>query len=83
MRLLSTRNVAFVILFTQIIKLTAHFPDHPIKIIHLDNTSEFTFKVFDDYYTLMEIDVEHLVSHVHTHGLAGSLIKILQVIART
>ena len=40
--LLSTRNVVFARLFTQIIKLRAQFPDYPIKTIHLDNVGKFT-----------------------------------------
>lgn len=39
--LLSTRNIAFARLLTQIIKLRAHFPDYPIKSIRLDNEGEF------------------------------------------
>ncbi|KAK1570985.1 hypothetical protein Q3G72_010194 [Acer saccharum] len=35
--LLSTRNVAFARLLAQIIRLQAHFPDHLIKSIRLDN----------------------------------------------
>ena len=40
--LLSTRNLAFAKLLTQIIKLRVQFPDYPIKAIRLDNASEFT-----------------------------------------
>ena len=40
--LLSTRNVAFVRLLAQIIKLHVQFLDYPIKTIILDNTDEFT-----------------------------------------
>ena len=82
--LLSTRNVAFARLLAQIIRLRAQFPDYPIKTIRLDNAGEFTSKIFDDYYMTVGIDVEHPVPHVHTqNGLAESLIKRLQVIART
>jgi len=82
--LLSTRNVAFARLLAQIIRLRAHFPDHPIKSIRLDNAGEFTSKTFDEYCKSVGIDVEHPVPHVHTqNGLAESLIKRLQVIART
>ena len=35
--LLSTHNVAFARLLAQIIRLRAHIPDQPIKIIRLDN----------------------------------------------
>ena len=44
--LLSTRNLAYAHLLAQIIKLRAHFPDHPIKTIPLDNTSEFSSTFF-------------------------------------
>ena len=37
--LLSSRNIAFARLLTQIIRLRAQFPDHPIKTIRLDNAS--------------------------------------------
>jgi transposase InsO family protein len=81
--LLSTRNVAFARLLAQIIKLRAHYPDQPIKRIRLDNAGEFTSKSFNDYCTSIGIVVEHPVAHVHTqNGLAESLIKRLQLIAR-
>ena len=81
--LLSTRNLAFAKLLAQIIKLRAHFPDHQIKSIRLDNAGEFTSQVFDDYCLSLGIEIEHPVAHVHTqNGLAESLIKRLQLIAR-
>ena len=79
--LLSTRNVAFVRLLAQIIKLRAHFSEYPIKTIRLDNAGEFTSQTFNSMS--IGINVEHSVSHVHTqNGLAESLIKRLQLIAR-
>ena len=81
--LLSTRNMAFAKLLAAIIKLRAQFPDHTIKKIRLDNAGEFTSQTFDDYCMSVGIDVEHPVAHVHTqNGLAESLIKRLQLIAR-
>ena len=81
--LLSTRNVAFARLLAQLIRLRAQFPDYPIKKIRLDNAVEFTSKSFNDYCMSIGIDVEHPVAHVHTqNGLAESLIKRLQLIAR-
>ena len=81
--LLSSRNVAFAKLLAQIIKLRAHFPDHPIKTVRLDNAGEFTSKAFFDYCMSIRITVEHSVAHVHTqNGLAESFIKRLQFIAR-
>ena len=77
--LLSTRNVAFARLLAQIIRLRAHFPDHPIKSIRLDNAGEFTSKTFDEYCRSVGIDIEHPIPHVHTqNGLVESFIKRLQ-----
>ncbi|KAJ9541050.1 hypothetical protein OSB04_027556 [Centaurea solstitialis] len=81
--LLSTRNVAFARFLAQIIKLRAHFPDYSIKKVRLDNSGELTSQAFNDYWMSVGIVVEHSVAHVHTqNGLAESLIKRLQLIAR-
>ena len=81
--LLSTSNVAFARLLAQIIKLRAHFSDYPIKTIILDNYGEFTSQTFNNFCMSIGINVEHSVAHVHTqNGLAESLIKRLQLIAR-
>ncbi|KAJ9535920.1 hypothetical protein OSB04_un000919 [Centaurea solstitialis] len=81
--LLSSRNLAFARLLSQLIRLRAHFPDYPIKAIRLDNAGEFTSQIFNDYCMSIGIKVEHPVAHVHTqNGLAESLIKRLQMIAR-
>ena len=81
--LLSTRNLAYARLLAQIIKLRAHFPNHPIKTIHLDNAGEFSSTVFHDYCMSLGIEVQYPVAHTHTHnGLAESFIKHLQWIAR-
>ena len=83
MCLLSTKNVAFVRLLGQIIRLWAQFPDYPIRKKFLDNAGEFTSQTFDDYCMSIGVDVEHPVAHTHTqNGLAKSLIKRLQIIAR-
>ncbi|KAK9942694.1 hypothetical protein M0R45_008346 [Rubus argutus] len=82
--LLSTRNAAFAKLLAQIIRLRAHYPDHPIKSIRLDNAGEFTSKTFDDYCMSIGIDVEHPVPYVHTqNGLAEAAIKRIQMVTRT
>ncbi|GJY11671.1 retrovirus-related pol polyprotein from transposon TNT 1-94 [Tanacetum coccineum] len=82
--LLSTRNVAFAKFLAQIIKLRAHFSDYIVKRVRLDNAGEFTSHAFNDYCMFVGIVVEHLVSHVYTqNGLAKSLIKRLQLIARS
>ena len=81
--LLSSRNQAFAKLLGQIIRLRAEFPDYSIKKIRLDNAGEFTSKAFNDYCMSIGITVEHPVAHVHTqNGLAESLIKRIQLIAR-
>ena len=81
--LLATRNITFSRLLAQIIKLRAQFPDYPINSIRLDNASEFTSQTFTDYCISVGINIEHLVAHTHTqNGLAESLIKRLQLIAR-
>ena len=50
----------------------------------MDNAGEFTSKGFDTYCASLGIEVEHLVAYVHTqNGLAESLIKHIQIIART
>ena len=80
--LLSTRNVTFARLLTQMIKLRAQFLDYPVKTIRLDNVDEFTSQTFTDCMSI-GINVEHLVAHTYTqNGLAKSLIKHLQLIAR-
>ena len=81
--LLSTCNVAFARSLAQIIRLRAQFPDHPIKIIRLDNAGEFSSQTFLDYYMSIGIDVQYSIAHVHTHNeLVESFIKHLQLIAR-
>ena len=67
----------------QMIKLSIQFPDYPIKTIRLDNAGKFTSQTFTNYCMSVGINVEHHVAHTHTqNGLAESLIKRLQLIAR-
>ena len=81
--LLSSRGVAFARFRAQIIRLKAQFPNFSIKKIILDNVSEFTSKSFNDYCMLIGLDVKHSIAHTHAqNGLAESLIKRLQLIAR-
>lgn len=55
----------------------AHYPNHLIKSIRLDNDEEFISKIFDDYYLSIGIDVEYPVPHVHTqNSLLEAVIKI-------
>ena len=82
--LLSTWNVAFSRLLAQIIRLMTQFPDHHIKTIHLDNAGDFSSQAFLNYCMSLGINVQYPIAHVHTYnGLAKSLIKRLQLIART
>ena len=82
--LVSTRNVVFARLFAQRTKLRVQFPDYPIKTIRLDNAGEFTSQTLNDYCMLIGINIEHHIVHVHTqNGLTESLIKRLQLIARS
>ena len=75
--------MVFARLLAQLIKLRAHFPDYPIKTIHLDNAGEFTSQAFDTFCMSIGVSVEHPVAHVHTqNGLVESFIKRLQLIAR-
>jgi len=71
---LSSRNDAFDILITLIIRLRMQFPDYPIKKIRLDNVGEFTSQAFDTFRTSIGINVKHPVIHLHTqNGLAKLL----------
>ena len=81
--LLSTRNHAFAKIISQIIKLKAHYPEHRIQSICLDNAVEFTSQAFNDYCMAQGIQVQHSVPYVHTqNGLAESLVKRIKLIAR-
>ena len=81
--LLATHNIALSRLLAQIAKLWAQFPDYPIKSIILDNAGEFTSQTLTDYCMSVGIIIKHPVAHTHTqNGLAESLIKRLQLIAR-
>jgi len=74
--LLSTRNHAFTKIMAQLIKLKAHYPEHQIQSIQMDNAVEFSSRVFNDYCMALGIQVQHSVPYVHTqNGLAESLIK--------
>ena len=55
-----------------------------IKKICFHNTDEITFHAFHEYCISIEIEVEHLVAHVHTQNrLAKSLLKHLKLVARS
>jgi hypothetical protein len=68
---------------TQVIRLKANYPEYMIKSICMDNTAEFSSRVFNDYCMTQEIEVQYYVSYVHTqNGLAESLIKRIKFITR-
>ena len=63
--LLSTRNLAFANLLSMLIRFKAHFPDHPIKTLRIDNAQEFQSKSFKDYCIATGIDLTYLVPYEH------------------
>ena len=50
--------------------------DYPIEKIRLDNTGDSTYhQTFHDYCMSIEMDIEHLIAHVHVqNGLVKSLL---------
>ena len=81
--LLSSCNLTFARLLTQLIRLQAHFSHYPTKKVCLNNTGEFTSRAFNDCCMSIRIDVEHLVTHVHIkNGLVELFVKHLQLIVR-
>ena len=81
--LLVTRNMVFPRILSQVLRLKAQFPEHPIRVIRVDNAGEFTSPPFDDFCTSMGIEVQYPVPHVHSqNGLAEAVIIRLQLIAR-
>jgi len=70
--LLSTYSQGFVKLLVQ---LRVHLLDYPIKKICFDNTGEFTSHAFHEYCISIGIEVEHLVTHVHTQNRLGELMS--------
>ena len=55
--LLSTRNHAFAKIIVQLIKLKAHYPEHRIQSIRMDNATEFSSRAFNDYCMVLGIQV--------------------------
>jgi hypothetical protein len=81
--LLSTRNHAFAKIMVQLIMLKAHYSEHRIQSIRMDNATEFSSCAFNDYCMTLGIQVQHFVPYVHTQNdLAESLIKRIKLIAR-
>jgi hypothetical protein len=82
--LLSTCNHAFAKFMMQVIRLKAIFSEHRPQSVQLDNTTEFSSRAFNNYCMTQRIEVQHLVSYVHTqNGLVEYLIKRIKLIART
>jgi hypothetical protein len=66
-----------------VIRLKTSFPEHRIQSIQLDNATEFSSRVFNDYCKAQGIQVQHSVPNVHIkNGLVESLIKQIKLIAR-
>jgi transposase InsO family protein len=83
MSLLSTRNHTFAKIMAQLIKLKAHYPEHRIQSIQMDNAANFSSRAFNDYCMTLGIQVQHSILYVHTqNGLAKSLIKRIKLIVR-
>ena len=80
--LLSTLNLAFARLLAQNIKLQAHFPDHPIKTIRLDNAGEFFFfpKAFHDYCMSLGIYVGFHSTSIIQYLEGIFLLLVLQIV---
>jgi hypothetical protein len=77
-----SRNHAFAKLMTHVIRLETNFFEHRLQSIRLDDTSECSSRAFNDYCMAHGIEVQHLVSYVHTqNGLVESLIKRIKFIA--
>jgi transposase InsO family protein len=83
MSLLSTHNHAFAKIMVQLIMLKAHYPEHQIQSIRMDNAAEFSSRTFNDYCMALGILVQHSILYMHTqNGLAESLIKRIKLNAR-
>jgi hypothetical protein len=81
--LLFTCNHAFTKFMTQVIRFKVNYPEYGIKSIHIDNATEFSSQVFNDYCMAQGIEVQHSILNVHTqNGLVESLIKRIKLIAR-
>lgn len=82
--LVSTQNLVFSRILAHILKLKAQCLDHPIRILRVDNAGKFTSPTFDNFCMSAGINVQYSVAHVHFQkGIAKSLIKPLQMIARS
>jgi hypothetical protein len=68
---------------TQVIRLKANFFEHRLQSVRLDNATEFSSRIFNDYCIAQGTKVQHSMPHVHTQNdLAESLIKRIKLIVR-
>lgn len=58
--LLSFHNLVFSHILAHILKLNAQFLDNLIKILIVDNVTEFTSKTFEDFYASADIDIARI-----------------------
>jgi len=80
-QLLSSRNEVMPKLLTSIIQLKAHFPNHVIKNVRVDNAAEYVSKSFQEFCTSSGIVLETSVPHAH-NTTAENFVKQIQMIAR-
>jgi hypothetical protein len=64
--LLSTRNHAFAMFMTQVIRLKANYPKYRLQSVRLDNAIDFSSRAFNDYCMAQRIKVQHSMLYVYT-----------------
>lgn len=79
--LLTSRNEVMPKLLTCIIHLKAHSPEHPIRIVRVDNASEFVSKTMQEFCASTGITLETSVPYAH-NTIAENFVKLVQLIAR-
>jgi hypothetical protein len=81
--LLSTQNYAFAKFMMQFIRLKTNYTEYQLQSVRLDNATEFSSRVFNDYCMAQGIEVQHSVPYVHTQNdLVWYLIKRIKLIVR-
>ena len=76
--LLSTQNLVFSKLLAMILKLQTHYLIIVVKMLRMDNATEFRSHTFKDYCTAFNIRLTFLVLYEHSqNGLAEAYIKKL------
>jgi hypothetical protein len=71
--LLLIRNHAFVKFMTQVIRLKANYLEYRLQSVRLNNAVEFSSYVFNNYCMAQGIEVQYLVTYVHTQNDLGLL----------